>query len=87
MLYYHVSEVCRSDIFQKKDPDLAFLSDVITANETLWTADTSVNGETMKFQVDTWTEVTAATELTATELALTHLDNMLLGWIGNLSKS
>ena len=60
---------------------------MITANETLWTVDTSVNSETMKFQVDTWTEVTAATELTATELALTHLDNMLLGWIGNLSKS
>ena len=57
----------------EEDLDLAFLSAVGTADETSWTADISVNGETMKFKVDTGAEVTAVTEL-----ALTQLGNVQL---------
>ena len=46
---------------------------MVTADETSWTADISVNGESMKFKVDTGDEVTAVTEL-----ALTQLGNIQL---------
>ena len=58
---------------REKDLDLVFLSAMVTADETSWTADISVNGESMKFKVDTGAEVTAVTEL-----ALTQLDNVQL---------
>ena len=58
---------------REEDLDLAFLSAVVTADETSWMADISVNGESMKFKVDTGAEVTAVTEL-----ALKQLGNVQL---------
>ena len=56
-----------------EDLDLAFLSAVVSTDETCWTASIRVNGETMKFKVDTGAEVTAVTKL-----ALTQLGNVKL---------
>ena len=58
---------------REEDLDLAFLCAVVTADEISWIADISVNGESMKFKVDTGAEVTAVTEL-----ALTQLGNVQL---------
>ena len=51
----------------EEDLDLAFLSAVVSTDETSWIANIRVNGETMKFKVDTGAEVTA---VTVTKLAL-----------------
>ena len=56
-----------------EDLDLAFLSAVVSTDETCWTASIRVNGETMKFKVDTGAEVIAITKL-----ALTQLGNVKL---------
>ena len=56
----------------EKDLGLAFLSAVISTDAS-WSANITVNGETMKFKVDTGAEVTAVTKL-----ALTHLGNIQL---------
>ena len=57
----------------EEDLDLAFLNAVVSADEPSWTANIRVNGETMKFKVDTGAEVTAVTKL-----ALTQLGNVQL---------
>ena len=57
----------------EEDLDLAFLSAVVATDETSWTTNIRVNGETMKFKVDTGAEVTAVTKL-----ALTQLGNVQL---------
>ena len=57
----------------EEDLDLAFLSAVVSTDETSRTANIRVNGETMKFKVDTGAEVTAVTKL-----ALIQLGNVQL---------
>jgi len=42
--------------------DLAFLNAVVSADESFWTANIRINGETMKFKVDSGVEVTAVTK-------------------------
>ena len=59
--------------YREEDLDLAFLSAVGTADETFWTADISVNGETMKFKVDTGAKVTVVNELVLTQLCNVQL--------------
>ena len=48
--------------------DMAFLSAVVSADKTCWTEDIKVNGELMKFKVDTGAEVTAVTKLALKQL-------------------
>ena len=57
----------------EEDLDLAFLSAVISTDETFWTANIPVNGETMKFKVDTGAKVTAVTKLALTQLGNAQL--------------
>ena len=52
---------------------MAFLSAVVSTDETSWTANIRVNGETMKFKVDTGAEVTAVTKLALTQLGIVQL--------------
>jgi len=53
----------------EEDLDLAFLNAVASADESSWTANIRVNGETMKFKVDTKAEITIVTKLALTQLA------------------
>ena len=57
----------------KEDLDMAFLSAVVSADDTSWTANINVNGEMMKFKVDTGAEITAVTKLALTQLGKVQL--------------
>ena len=56
-----------------EDLDMAFLSAVVSSDDTYWTADIKVNGELMKFKVDTGAEVTAVTKLALKQLGKVQL--------------
>ena len=56
-----------------EDLDMAFLSAVVSSDDTCWAADIKVNGELMKFKVDTEAEVTAVTKLALKQLGRVQL--------------